>query len=344
MNPPYPAEFSKLKHFSPTKVVHGGDNIEPVALGRGISALYRSLWSNFMRFRFTWLMAFGLGAMLASSALGATIYNNLTPNNQMAIATRPESGSAFEIEAGDDFVLGSRTIINTASFVGLIVPGSGGTPAISQIVAEMYRVFPLDSNTARTPNVPTRMNSPSDVALVSRDSASSELTFSSSVLSATFTALNSVQPGGIHPSPFQNTMGNGPLTGQEVQINLTFATPFDLQADHFFFVPQVLLTNGGQFYWLSASRPISGAGTTPFPPGVTDLQAWTRDTFLDPDWLRVGTDIVGGATPPTFNTAFSLEGTVVPEPATMWVFLLGVAAISGGRLFASRRKIVSPLG
>jgi len=33
----------------------------------------------------------------------------------------------------------------------------------------------------------------------------------------------------------------------EVQINLTFTSPFDLSADHFFFVPQVAL-NDGQFY------------------------------------------------------------------------------------------------
>jgi hypothetical protein len=146
-------------------------------------------------------------------------------------------------------------------------------------------------------------------------------------LSPTFTALNSVQPGGIHPSPVQTTGGNGALTGQEVQFNITFTTPFDLAADHYFFVPQVLLTNGGQFYWLSASRPISGAGTTPFAP---DLQAWTRDEFLDPDWLRVGTDIVGGTTPPTFNAAFSLNGTVVPEPSTI-VLLVTALTIIGLR-------------
>jgi hypothetical protein len=160
-------------------------------------------------------------------------------------------------------------------------------------------------------------------------------------LAATFTALNSVQPGGIHPSPNQTTLGNGPLTGQEVQINLTFTTPFNLLADHFFFVPQVELTNGGQFYWLSASRPISGTGTTPFPPGVTDLQAWTRDANLDPDWLRVGTDIVGGTTPPTFNTAFSLEGTAIAEPATTLAVLAGLALIGVGRRFAAMRKAAS---
>src|SRR5438094_5302589 len=238
------------------------------------------------------LLSICLLAMLAAPASGATIYNNLTPNNQIAIATRPDSPGTFEIEAADDFLLGSQTIINTASFVGLIVPGTGGTPSISEVVAEMYRVFPKDSDTVRTPNVPTRVNSPSDVAFDSRDSAASGLTFSTSVLAATFTALNSVQPGGIHPSHLQTTLGNGPLTGQEVQLNLTFTTPFNLPADHYFFVPQVALTNGGQFYWLSASRPISGAGTTPFAP---DLQAWTRDAPLDPDWLRVGMDIVGGA-------------------------------------------------
>jgi PEP-CTERM motif len=291
-----------------------------------------------MRLRFAFLTALSLGGMLAASGFGATIYNNLTPNNLIGIATRPGSSGSFEIEAGDDFVLGSQTVINKASFIGLIVPGTSGAAAISDVVAEMYRVFPLDSDATRTPNVPTRVNSPSDVAFVSRDSSASELTFSSSVLAASFTALNSVQPGGIHPSPGQTTGGNGPLTGQEVQIDLTFTSPFNLPADHFFFVPQVAVSNGGQFYWLSASRPISGAGTTPFPLGVTDLQAWTRDQNLDPDWLRVGADIVGGTTPPTFNTAFSLEGSAVPEPATISVVLAGLALIGLGRRFAGTRK------
>jgi hypothetical protein len=257
---------------------------------------------------------------------GATIYNNLTPNNLMAVATRPDT-SAFEIEAADDFVLNSPTNITSASFVGLVVPGSG-LPNVSQIVIEMYRVFPLDSDAARTPNVPTRLNSPSDVAFDSRDSAASELAFSMAVLNASFTALNSVQPGGIHPAPGQTTGGNGPITGQEVQINVTFSTPFSLPADHYFFVPQVEVSGGGTFYWLSASRPIAGAGTTPFAP---DLQAWTRDQNLDPDWLRVGTDIVGGTTPPTFNTAFSLTGDAVPEPSGLVLITSGLVLTLIGR-------------
>jgi hypothetical protein len=284
----------------------------------------------------SFLVTLGSCYLLAAPTFGATIYNNLTPNNLMGVATRPGT-TATEIEAGDDFFLGTQAFINSASFVGLIVPGpTGGASSISDVVSEIYRVFPQDSNTARTPNVLTRTNSPSDVAFDSRDSGDGGLTFNTSVLNPSFTTLNSVQPGGIHPSPNQFTGGNGPLTGQEVQINVTFLTPFNLAANHYFFVPQVALTGGAQFYWISASRPISGVGTTPFPAGVTDLQAWTRDAALDPDWSRVGTDIVGGATPPTFNLAFSLDGTAAPEPGAILLMLTGLS-ILGLRLRKTAR-------
>ena len=97
-----------------------------------------------------------------------------------------------------------------------------------------------------------------------------------------------MQPGGINPIPNQTTGGNGSVAGEEVEISVSFATPFTLPADHYFFVPQVQL-NSGDFLWLSAPKPIVSPGT-PFAP---DLQSWTRDDALDPDWLRVGTDIVG---------------------------------------------------
>src|SRR5262249_18832454 len=62
--------------------------------------------------------------------------------------------------------------------------------------------------------------------------------------------------------------------------------------------------------------PIVSPGGTPFPTGVTDLQAWIRNSNLAPDWLRIGTDIIDGPTPPTFNMAFSLSGETVPEAGT----------------------------
>jgi PEP-CTERM motif len=278
-----------------------------------------------MRAKLQCLILTCVGMLFAVSLKAGVIYNNLTPNNQVAIASRPGGAGGFEIEAADDFLLSSSTSITSASFIGLMVPGTGGSSSVSEIRVEIYRVFPLDSDTVRTPNVPTRVNSPSDVAFDLRDSASvGQLTFSTSVLAGSFTALNSIQPGGIHAKPNQTTLGNGPLTGQEVEFDVNFLMPFTLPSDHYFLVPQVQLTNGGQFYWLSASRPISGPGTTPFAP---DLQAWTRDAGLDPDWLRVGTDIIGGGTPPTFNAAFSLNGTAVPEPASMLLVLGGIALI-----------------
>ena len=202
---------------------------------------------------------------------------------------------------------------------------------IGAVVVEIYRVFPKDSTFPPSGNVPTRVNSPSDVAFQERDSTSG-LTFTPGVVSASFTAANSVQPGGIH-LPSTPPGGDGPVTGEEVQFSVDFTNPFLLPADHYFFVPQVQLSDG-TFLWLSAPKPIVAPGT-PFPPGFTDLQSWTRDDpGIAPDWLRVGTDIVGGTPAPTFNAAFSLDGSVVPEPSTWAMMLLGFAGLG----FAGYRR------
>lgn len=270
---------------------------------------------------------------VAAAALGAAVPAAATPfffstglvTNQIAVATRPDVTS-FEIEAGDDFVATTGVFINSATFTGLL---TGGATAgdVGQVVVEIYRVFPLDSDVGRTsgppvfstPNVPTRVNSPSDVALDTRDAAGGSLSFTADTLAPTFTALNSVQPGGIHGLPNPTTGGDGAVTGTEVQFNVTFTTPFALPAGHYFFVPQVDVT-GGDFLWLSGTRPIVAPGT-PFAP---DLQSWTRDVTIDPDWLRVGTDIVGGT---TFNQAFTLNGSV-PEPATLVLIGLGLGVLA----------------
>ena len=84
--------------------------------------------------------------------------------------------------------------------------------------------------------------------------------------------------------------------------------------------------------WLSAPRPIVPPGT-PFSP---DLQAWTRDQFLDPDWLRVGTDIVGGTPAPTFDMTFSLTGETVPEPSSYVLLGSALAAV----LAFGRKKLL----
>ncbi len=88
---------------------------------------------------------------------------------------------------------------------------------------------------------------------------------------------------------------------------------------------------GGQFYWLSSARPVTGPFA--FSP---DLQAWIRNESLQPDWLRVGTDIVGGTTPPTFNASFSLTG--VPEPSSFLLIGLGAAGLAGRLVIRRNRK------
>jgi hypothetical protein len=274
-----------------------------------------------------------IGLLPAAPAAAQTpfFFNTGNPDGKIATATRPDTGAPFEIESADDFVLTHSTSITSATFTGLVPAGA----TVGEVVVEIYRVFPKDSDINRTSGpptfsttqVPTRVNSPSDVAFDSRDSTS-DLSFLTRVVSNSFTAANSVTPGGIHPDPNFHTGGNGPVTDEEVQFNVTFTTPFLLPGDHYFFVPQVEVT-GGDFLWLSAPKPIVPPGT-PFPPGFTDLQSWTRDANLDPDWLRIGTDIVGknaDGVAPTFNAAFSLSGNTVPEPSTWAMMLLGFAGL-----------------
>ena len=284
---------------------------------------------------FRLLAVLGLVSSLSARVAADSILfsTNPTPDGAMAMASRPGVGGKIEIEAADDFFNAPPVQINSATFTGLLVPSTTGqTPNVGEVVAELYHIFPLDSDTTRTPQVPTRANSPSDVAFDSRDSTSGSLTFTTSTM-GTFTALNSVL-NGINKSPLQTTGGEGSVTGTEVQFNVKFTNPFTLPAgNHDFFVPQVQVT-GGEFYWLSSARPIVSPGT-PFPAGVTDLQAWIRNEPLQPDWLRVGTDIVGGTTPPTFNGTFTLSGNAVPEPSSL--AMAGTAALVGLG-YALRRK------
>ena len=294
-------------------------------------------------------LTFAAVAMPLSAAADTFVFSTGNPDGLMATAVRPDSPGKFEIEAGDDFVLTQQTLITGASFTGLI-PSGASTSNISNVVVEVYRVFPADSDVNRTSgppifstaNVPTRVNSPSDVALDERKSSEGSLNFIPIVLQSSFTANNSVQPGGIHPKPNQTTLGNGPVTGQEAVISVNFTMPFNLPADHYFFVPQVELSSG-DFLWLSAPKPIVVPPGTPFPPGFTDLQSWTRDDSaggIAPDWLRVGTDIVGGTPAPQFNAAFVLNGVTVPAPIA-GAGLPGLILAGGVLLLLARRRQIA---
>ena len=89
--------------------------------------------------------------------------------------------------------------------------------------------------------------------------------------------------------------------------------------------------------WTAASLLVgASAARTHGRGGTADLQEWIRNENLAPDWLRVGTDIVGGgAAAPKFNASFSLTGTI-PEPTT--VSLLGLALVGLGVARCKRRS------
>ncbi|MGZ0078654.1 PEP-CTERM sorting domain-containing protein [Methylomonas sp. ZR1] len=251
----------------------------------------------------------------------AAAFSFSTGGPDYRIATGAQAGgTSREIESADDFVLTQHTQLNQATFTGLLANGATLSD-IANVNVEIYRVFGKDSVNPPSGRVPTRVNSPSDVAFLGRESADNSLSYSVTLLNSNALAGNSVI-NGIHPLPNQTTGGEGAVSGQEVRFDINFNDAISLAADHYFFVPQVELKNGN-FLWLSAAKPIVG-GSGPFTP---DLQSWIRDGNLDPDWLRIGTDIVGGT---TFNQAFSVSGVAaVPLPAATWLFLSGILGVMG---------------
>ena len=262
------------------------------------------------------LSTFGVGAAPFYFSTG-------NPDGLIGTGSKPSGASGTEIESADDFFLNQATSITNASFYGLVPLNSNAT----SVRLEMYRVFPLDSTNPPSGKVPARTNSPSDVAFAEREGL--DLTYATTGLGA-FTVTNTVLSN-INKSPNQTTGGEGADSGQQVRFDVQLLSPFNLPADHYFFIPQVQLDQG-DFLWLSAAKPIAAPGT-PFTP---DLQSWIRNENLAPDWLRIGTDVIGAAgagTRPTFNAAFSLTGETlaVPEPATLALLGAGLFALLGLR-------------
>ena len=154
-------------------------------------------------------------AFLARTAAAATFFSTGAPNGLIATVSGQSGGK--EVETADDFILTSPMAITGATFTGLI-PANAQLSDITQVVVEFYQVFPKDSDTVRTPDVPTRVNSPADAALEELDSAAGELTFNETLLADDFTVLNTVADG-INPLPNQTTGGEGALTGKEVLVS-----------------------------------------------------------------------------------------------------------------------------
>jgi len=284
-----------------------------------------------MRLRLSLLAAALTAAVWVASPVWADswFFSTGNPDGKLGALSRQASTGKLETEAADDFVLTQTTVINQAVITGLVVQAGASPASISNVEVELYHVFPLDSANPPSGAVPTRVNSPADVEITSatRDGSAGALSYTSNTLATSLSVPNSVV-NGINKVPNQTTGGEGPATGEEVQITITFTAPILLPAGHYFFRPEVLVS-GGDFLYLSAPKPIVS------PPGTVfagDLQAWTRNSSLNPNWLRIGTDIVGGATPPTFNMTFSLSGETIPNagtPGDAKCFKTTISALAG---------------
>jgi hypothetical protein len=280
------------------------------------------------------LSSFSAGSLMADTV---TLFSTGSPDGKIATLSRP-AGPGLETETADDFVLGQAANVTNATFVGLL-PTGALISSISQVEIELYHVFPVDSVSPPDGRVLTRNNSPSDNQFAAFDSAGGSLSFSAKILNPSFTATNSVV-NGIHPIPGQFTGGEGAVTGEEVEFDITFLTPFFVDAtDHDFFRPEVALSDGN-FLWLSALKPITSPGSAlQFPGGATtDLQTWIRSDgpgALAPDWERIGTDVTNQG---PFNAAFSLSGTPVPEPSGLVLAGTGLCALALLVLLQRRRS------
>jgi hypothetical protein len=105
---------------------------------------------------------------------GSISFTTGAPDGRLGAASRP--GTTTEIEAADDFILSTQSLITSATFTGLL-PTSAPLSTITRVGVEFYRVFPFDSVTPPDGRVPTRVNSPSDNVFSSFDVTLGNMTF-----------------------------------------------------------------------------------------------------------------------------------------------------------------------
>ena len=268
-------------------------------------------------------LTFAAMVMPLPAVADAFTFSTGDPDGRIATLSRPNGGPGIiETETADDFILSAQqTSLTQATFTGLIPAGA----TVTQVEIEFYHVFPTDSAFPPSGNVVSRTNSPADneIAAATRDSLAGTLSFSTTTLSSNFSVSNTVV-NGIHKIPNQFTGGEGPTSGQEIQISVNFLPPVDLPADQYFFRPEAALSSGN-FLWLSAAGPSLFEG---------DLQSWIRNEDLKPDWERIGTDVTHQG---PFNTSFSLTGVAVPGPIA-GAGLPGLILACGALLAVARRR------
>src|SRR6266568_1149248 len=95
--------------------------------------------------RTTWGAA--LAALLvctASASADSFFFSTGVPDGKMGTLSRPASPGRVQTETADDFVLKTNTLIEQATFTGLL-PLGARFETIDQVEVEIYHVFSKDS-------------------------------------------------------------------------------------------------------------------------------------------------------------------------------------------------------
>src|SRR5436309_4544934 len=167
------------------------------------TAVLRRVAASSLRYRNVGALAL---LLLTSGASAATFsFSTGNPDGRIATLSRPPSPGKIQTETADDFTVTNCVVINQATFTGLI-PSGAPLSSVANVEVEIYHLFPIDSDTNRTLRVPTRTGSPADNEIddATRDSLDGSLSFTVTLLNASFTAANSVV-NGINPIPNQRT-------------------------------------------------------------------------------------------------------------------------------------------
>ena len=145
--------------------------------------------------------------LVSQASAGTFSFSTGDPDGKIGTLSRPSSAGKIQTETADDFILTETTLINQATFTGLL-PSEAPLTSIGNVEIEIYHVFPNDSANPPSGNVPARANSPGDVEIDSatRDGADGSLSFTPTLLNPSFTVANSVV-NGINKSPNQKTNG-----------------------------------------------------------------------------------------------------------------------------------------
>ena len=249
------------------------------------------------------------------------------PDGKMATATRPDTGAPFEIESADDFVLTHSTSITSATFTGLL-PDEAPLSDVGEVVVEIYRVFPKDSDAG-----------PADRHFSTRKCrrGSIRLPMSHSLTATQRSGLTFTPRRGERPSPRPTPCSRAasiPSThihrrqrsrhrrGSAVRRNVHHPVrpprrPLFLRA------PGAAL--GRRLSCGCRRRSRSARTARRSRPGSPTCRAGPAMTGHR---ARLAARRHGHRpTRAPFNAAFSLTGTVVPEPSTWAMMLLGFAGL-----------------